>query len=493
MEYKSTRSKHAPVPSSEAIIRGIAGDGGLYIPCCIPSMSSIIDMLPGLEYKKLAAMILQKFLSDLSTKDIFRCVESAYDDKFDTPEIAPVVEAGGFNFLELYHGPTLAFKDMALSILPYLMKSSAEKQQMKNEIVILTATSGDTGKAALQGFSGVKGTRIIVFYPENGVSRIQKAQMVTQNGDNTFVAGVKGNFDDTQSAVKFLLTDETMGKKLKEHNYIFSSANSINIGRLIPQIVYYFYGYGKLLSKGKIKSGEKINIAVPTGNFGNILAAHYAKSMGLPVNKLICASNENNVLFDFFKLGTYNKNRPLIKTSSPSMDILVSSNLERLIYEVSEQNEELISSMMNNLNSNGVYNITEDMKDRLSGFYGGYAVESEAFKNIGQLYKETGYVMDTHTSVAYTVCKKYKDETGDSTSTLIASTASPFKFTRSVCRALNLPVEGKSDFELINTLSQNTNLPVPEALYDIDKKPIVHKTVIDKENIKSAVSNFLRI
>jgi threonine synthase len=493
MEYKSSRGSGTQVRSSEAIIRGIAGDGGLYVPTKLPSMNNIIDSLSDIDYKDMACMVLGEFLSDFSKEEIRHCADLAYDSKFDTPVIAPTVNAGDFSFLELFHGPTLAFKDMALSILPHLMKKAVQKQHMDSEVVILTATSGDTGKAALQGFAGVDGTKIIVFYPDGGVSEIQKAQMVTQEGKNTFAAGIKGNFDDTQSAVKALLTDEETRRKLEHRGFMFSSANSINVGRLIPQIVYYFYGYGRLLKQGRIRPGDKINISVPTGNFGNILSAHYARCMGLPVNKLICASNENNVLFDFLNSGTYDKNRPLKKTSSPSMDILVSSNLERLLYEISGQDEELISSLMHSLNSAGVYNITGEMRDRLSGFYGGYAVESEIFKSIGQLYKETGYVMDTHTSVAYTVSKKYISETGDNRPILIASTASPFKFTRSVCSALRIPTEGKSDFELINILSEKTELPVPDGLKGIDKRPVIHKTVIEKEDIKSTVLNFLGI
>lgn len=492
MEYKSTRHSGNFIRASEAIVKGIADDGGLYVPLNIPK-ADFIDNLDNLKYQELAFEVLKNFLSDFSEDEIKSCVDCAYDDKFETSDIVPVVNAGNVNFLELYHGPTLAFKDMALSILPHLMKVSAKNLNLKNDIVILTATSGDTGKAALNGFANVNGTKILVFYPSEGVSQIQKAQMVTQEGRNVFVSGINGNFDDAQRAVKSLLTDEVIKNELSSRNYVFSSANSINIGRLIPQIVYYFYGYGKLVSQGKIKKNDKINIAVPTGNFGNILAAYYAKKMGLPVNKFICASNVNKVLFDFFETGTYNRNRPLVKTASPSMDILVSSNLERLIYEISGRDENLTSKLMSNLNSDGKYSITDTMKNNLSDFYAGYAKENEVMQSIGSLYKESGYVIDTHTAVAYTVVKKYEEETKDNTPVLIASTASPFKFTRDVCCALGIPVNTDNDFELINKLSEYTKLKVPEPLKGISRKAVLHSSVIDKDNIKSTVLNFLGI
>ena len=492
MEYKSTRHSGNFIKASEAIVKGIADDGGLYVPLNIPE-ADFIDNLENLKYQELAFKILNKFLSDFSEDEIRSCVDHAYDDKFETLDIVPVANAGSAFFLELYHGPTLAFKDMALSILPHLMKVSAKNFALKSDIVILTATSGDTGKAALNGFANVEGTKILVFYPSEGVSQIQKAQMITQEGNNVFVSGINGNFDDAQRAVKSLLTDEVIKNKLSSRNYVFSSANSINIGRLIPQIVYYFYGYGKLIKNGAIKKNEKINIAVPTGNFGNILAAYYAKKMGLPVNKFICASNENKVLFDFFETGTYDRNRPLIKTASPSMDILVSSNLERLIYEISGRDENLTLKLMSNLNSDGKYSINDTMKNNLYDFYAGYAKENEIMKNIGSLYRESGYVIDTHTAVAYTVVKKYKEETGDNTPVLIASTASPFKFTRDVCSALGMPVNTDNDFELINKLSEYTKLKVPKSLTGISRKPVLHSSVIDKENIKSTVLNFLGI
>lgn len=492
MEYKSTRHSGNFIKASEAIVKGIADDGGLYVPLNIPE-ADFLDNLEKLSYQELAFQILKKFLTDFSEDEIKSCVECAYDDKFETPDITPVVDAGNVNFLELYHGPTLAFKDMALTILPHLMKVSAKNLNLKNDIVILTATSGDTGKAALNGFADVDGTKILVFYPSHGVSQIQKSQMVTQEGNNVFVSGINGNFDDAQRAVKSLLTDIDIKNKLRSKNYVFSSANSINIGRLIPQIVYYFYGYGKLIKNGKIKKNEKINIAVPTGNFGNILAAYYAKKMGLPVNKFICASNINKVLFDFFQTGTYDRNRPLIKTASPSMDILVSSNLERLIYEISGRDENTTSKLMLNLSSNGKYTITDTMKNNLNEFYAGYAKENEVIESIGNLYKESGYVMDTHTAVAYTVVKKYRDMTKDVTPVLIASTASPFKFTRDVCCAIGMTVNTDNDFELINRVAEYTKLKVPKALTGISSKAVRFNSVIDKENIKSTVLSFLGI
>lgn len=491
--FKSTRSKDEIVSSSTAIVKGIAPDGGLYVPTNIPSMADYIDKLPAMGYKDTAYAVLSNFFSDFEKDDLYGCIYSAYDSKFDIDEIAPVVSMGKFSFLELYHGPTLAFKDMALSILPHLMALSFKKLQMKGEIVILAATSGDTGKAALQGFANVPGTKIMVFYPHNGVSDIQKAQMVTQSGENVFVAGVKGNFDDTQNAVKSMLTDPELQSALKKRGYVFSSANSINIGRLIPQIVYYFYGYGSLIKKGVIKSGEKINIAVPTGNFGNILSAYYARTMGLPVNMLICASNENNVLSDFFNSGIYDRKRPLLKTSSPSMDILVSSNLERLVYEICDRDEAVTSDLMNRLNRDGEYEITEDMRDKLSMFYGNFSDESETYDAIREVYDSFDYVIDTHTAVAYGVYKKYSEKTGDRVHTMIASTASPFKFPRSVCSALGINAGSYSDFEFLKVLSDHTGIKIPAAVDGIDKKKVLHDTVLSKDSIKLLVEKFLRL
>ncbi len=407
--------------------------------------------------------------------------------------IAPLVEADGAYYLELFHGATIAFKDMALSILPHLLITSAKKNHVKNEIVILTATSGDTGKAALAGFADVEGTRIIVFYPKNGVSPIQEKQMVTQKGKNTFVVGITGNFDDAQTGVKNLFGDKELAKVMDTAGFQFSSANSINIGRLIPQVVYYVYAYGQLLKENKIEKGEKINIVVPTGNFGNILAAYFAKNMGVPIAKLICASNENKVLYDFFETGVYDRNRDFVLTSSPSMDILISSNLERLIYLSTGCDPDKNAAFMKSLSREGKYQITPDMKDNMTDFCGNFASEQETADTIKALYEKTGYVIDTHTAVAAAVLNKYRSATNDHTKVVVASTASPFKFTRSVMNAIDHKYDAMGDFELVDTLSKLANVKVPNAIEEIRTAPVLHDTVCEKEDMKSIVMKFLEI
>ncbi|RKD28856.1 threonine synthase [Thermohalobacter berrensis] len=491
MYYESTRGGVRKITSSEAIVKGIADDGGLYVPEIFPKLDIPLENLLNKDYRELALYILKKYLSDFNDNELIRCVNNAYDEKFQKKEIVPLVEKDNLHFLELYHGPTLAFKDMALSILPYFIKEAMRKLNINKEVVILTATSGDTGKAALEGFANVEGTKIIVFYPKDGVSKIQERQMITQKGKNTFVIGIEGNFDDAQRGVKEIFKDREFNKKLQENNYTFSSANSINIGRLIPQIVYYVYAYLKLLRDSKISKGEKINIVVPTGNFGNILAAFYAKNMGLPINKLICASNENNVLYDFFKTGVYNSNRKLILTSSPSMDILISSNLERLLFEISGRDAELIKDLMEKLKSEGEFKIPRKMKDKLKNFYGEYATEEETYRAIKEVYQLTGYVIDTHTAVAYSVYTKYKRNTLDNTKTVIASTASPFKFTRSVYEALNGDNNNFTDFQLIDKLSKYTNLKTPKAIEDIKNREVIHRRVCKKNEMKKVVEKIL--
>lgn len=491
IKYQSTRGEEVKITSSEAIIKGIASDGGLYIPTKFPVIELPLYELSKMSYKELALYIMKKYFTDFNDKELTECINSAYDKKFEVPEIAPLVEKQGVYFLELYHGPTLAFKDMALSILPQLLKTASKKLNITKEIIILTATSGDTGKAALEGFSNVEGVKVIVFYPKNGVSDIQKRQMITQNGFNTFVVGIEGNFDDAQNGVKELLNSKEFNRKLAENNYIFSSANSINIGRLIPQIVYYFYAYLKLLREGTLKKNEKINIVVPTGNFGNILAAFYAKKMGLPVNKLICASNENNILYDFINTGIYDIRREFKMTSSPSMDILISSNLERLLYELSGHDGKLIRSLMKEMKKEGRFKIAK--KNWLKDFYGGYAKEDEVDQIIKEVYDTDKYVIDTHTAVAYSVYKKYKENTRDNTKTIIVSTASPFKFTRSVYKALNESDDNLNDFDLINKLSDFTRLEVPKAIKDIEHREILHKDTCNKDEMKSIVKKILNI
>ena len=463
--YRSTRSADVKVTASQAILKGLAADGGLYVPESIPALDVSLEELAGMDYREVAYEVMKLFITDFTEEELKNCINKAYDSKFDTDEIAPLVNADGAYFLELFHGATIAFKDMALSILPHLLTTSARKNNIKNDIVILTATSGDTGKAALAGFADVKGTKIIVFYPKHGVSPIQEKQMVTQKGDNTYVVGIEGNFDDAQTGVKTMFGDSELAKELDANGFQFSSANSINIGRLVPQVVYYVYAYTRLLANNEIKNGDRINVVVPTGNFGNILAAYYAKNMGLPIAKLICASNENKVLFDFFKTGTYDRNREFVLTSSPSMDILISSNLERLIYRIAGDDANANKELMDSLKKDGRYTITDDMKAKLDDFYGNYASEAETAEVIKSIYYNTGYVIDTHTAVAASVYKKYVAETSDETKTVIASTASPFKFTRSVMDAIDKAKYDKmTDFELVDELSRIANVAVPQAI-----------------------------
>ena len=489
--YSSTRNGRIQVKASEAILKGLSDDGGLFVPDHIPVLEKSLKELSEMSYQEVAYEVMRLYLTDFTEEELKRCIADAYDSKFDTKEIAPLVHADGAYFLELFHGATIAFKDMALSILPHLMITAARKNKVKNEIVILTATSGDTGKAALAGFAGVKGTKIIVFYPKNGVSPIQERQMVTQKGENTYVVGIHGNFDDAQTGVKNIFANKELGERMDSQGYQFSSANSINIGRLVPQIVYYVYAYTRLLKEGKIKEGDKINAVVPTGNFGNILAAFYAKNMGLPVYRLICASNENKVLYDFFRTGIYDKNRKFVLTSSPPMDILISSNLERLVYRIAGNDPEKNTAFMKALNGEGRYEITEEMKERLEDFCGGYASEEETAATIRTLWKETGYVVDTHTAVAACVYHKYLEETGDRTPAVIASTASPFKFTRSVMNAIDEKYNAMTDFELVDELSRLAKVTVPFAIQEIRTAPIVHNHVCEKEKMQQTVEKIL--
>ena len=477
--YRSTRNANETATASQAILKGLANEGGLFVPDSIPALDVSLEDLAKMNYQQVAYEVMKLMFTDFTEAELKHCIDSAYDSKFDTPVIAPLVNKAGAYYLELFHGSTIAFKDMALSI--------------KNEIVILTATSGDTGKAALAGFADVPGTKIIVFYPKHGVSPIQEKQMVTQKGDNTFVVGITGNFDDAQTGVKKMFSDAELAKYMDEKGYQFSSANSINIGRLVPQMVYYVYAYTRLVADGTIKAGDKINVDVPTGNFGNILAAYYAKEMGLPIAKFICASNDNKVLFDFFQTGTYDRNREFILTTSPSMDILISSNLERLIYKIAGNDAEKNSELMKELTTDGVYTITDDMKAKLAEFYGGYATEAETAATIKKVYESDDYIIDTHTAVAATVYEKYVAETGDKTPTVIASTASPYKFTRSVMNAIDPEYDSKTDFELVDELEKLSGVKVPQAIEDIRSAKVLHDTVCDKEDMLAEVKGFLNI
>ncbi len=491
--YRSTRNADNRVTASQAVLKGLAEDGGLYVPEQLPKLDIPVESLAGMSYHETAYAVMKQFLTDYTEEELKYCINSAYDSKFDTEEIAPLVKADGTFYLELFHGATIAFKDMALSILPYLMTTAAKKNQEKNEIVILTATSGDTGKAALAGFADVPGTRIIVFYPKDGVSAVQEKQMVTQKGANTCVIGIRGNFDDAQSGVKKLFGDQALKEQLNESGFCFSSANSINIGRLVPQIVYYVYAYGRLLRSGEIKAGEPMNVVVPTGNFGNILAAFYAKNMGLPIGRLICASNENKVLFDFFQTGVYDRNREFILTSSPSMDILISSNLERLIYRIAGDDAAKNAALMKELAEKGCYTITDEMKEAMKDFAGGYADGAQTAEEIRRVYEKTGYVLDTHTAVAsyvYHTC--FAAECG-STPAVIASTASPYKFARSVMEAIDEKYSGMDDFALIDELNRISGVAVPKAIDEIRNAPVLHDKVIDVNEMETAVKAFLSI
>ncbi|MBR6228159.1 MAG: threonine synthase [Eubacterium sp.] len=490
IRYRSTRGGEQGVSASQAILKGLADDGGLFVPESLPEFSVPLGNLKSMSYQETAYEVMRLFFTDFTEEELKTCIRGAYDEKFDTEMIAPLVKKGDAYYLELFHGKTIAFKDMALSILPYLMTTSAKKNGVKNEIVILTATSGDTGKAALAGFADVPGTSIIVFYPKDGVSPIQEKQMVTEPGKNTMVVGALGNFDDCQTGVKKMFNNKDLAARMAEKGYQFSSANSINIGRLVPQIVYYVYAYGQLLKSGDLSEGETMDVVVPTGNFGNILAAYYAKQIGLPVGTLYCASNENKVLFDFFGSGTYDRKREFILTSSPSMDILISSNLERLIYRIAGDSTDKIANFMKQLSGDGEYTITNDMRQQLSAFVGGFATEEQTAGEIASVYKDTGYVLDPHTAVASYVCRE-KAKAGQ-VKTVVASTASPYKFTRSVMLAIDREkYESMGDFELVDELNRLSGVAIPQAIESIRTAPVVHDTVCEVDTMQKTVEKKL--
>lgn len=495
--YESTRGGKDSISSAEAIKRGISPNGGLYVPQQIKefNMKEINDLVDK-SYTQRAAFILKQFLDDYSDEELVDCVNKAYNaDKFSSSEIAPLKAINeSLCLLELWHGPTCAFKDMALQILPHFLVKAMKKTGEKSEVIILVATSGDTGKAALEGFADVDGTRIMVFYPEDGVSEVQKYQMITQTGKNVNVFGVKGNFDDTQSGVKKIFTDKELIDEMEERKLKFSSANSINWGRLVPQIVYYFSAYADLIKTNRINPGDKVNFVVPTGNFGNILAGFYAKCMGLPVNKFICASNDNNVLTDFIRTGSYDKRRKFVKTVSPSMDILISSNLERLLYELTGHDDQKVLDWMNQLNEFGHYEIGKNILSEIHKvFWAGWSNQDETLKTIECVYTDDKYVMDTHTAVAVDVYDKYVITTGDLTPSVVISTASPFKFNTSVCKALfgEKKIEGKSEFELLELLSKECDMPIPDGLKGLNEMSILHSTVCEKDDMKTVVKENL--
>ena len=485
-KFKSTRGSKQELTGAQAIIQGLSEDKGLFVPTQIPALPFHIEDMIGKTYQEVALAVIGAFFDDYTEEEMKHCINGAYDEKFEAEDIAPIVKAGDAYFLELYHGKTAAFKDMALSILPYLLTTAIKKENEEKKICILTATSGDTGKAALEGFADVPGTEIIVFFPNQGVSQVQERQMITQEGENTHVFAINGNFDDAQTGVKKIFNDSDFAEKLAASGCKLSSANSINIGRLVPQVAYYVYSYIKLVERGVIKNGEKMNIVVPTGNFGNILAGYYAKQMGIPVGKFICASNENKVLTDFINTGVYDIKRDFYLTNSPSMDILISSNLERLLYHLSGGNGEEIKNLMSQLDTEKAYKVSDKIKAGLGDFYGGYADVEQTNKTIGDMYTQHNYLMDTHTAVAYKVYEDYREATGDTTPTVIASTASAYKFAESVAKSIGLGEE-ENGFRYVEALAAKTGVRVPKGLKDLDKKEVRHTGVIDINQMKLTV------
>ena len=507
MRYHSTRNNKLSMTSMEVIKQGLSPEGGLFVPDRIPKVSreELKGMIP-VDYRQRAKKILSLYLTDYSQQQLTNCVESAYAaGQFSSSSIAQVTALEeGLHILELWHGPTCAFKDMALQILPYLMTTAMQSTDDKKEIIILTATSGDTGKAALEGFRDVPGTGILVFYPLDGVSSMQKLQMVTQEGSNVAVAAVNGNFDDAQTGVKRIFQDAQLAEQMEQRGFRFSSANSINWGRLVPQIVYYFSSYLDLVKQNRILLGQAMNIVVPTGNFGNILAAWYAKEMGLPINRLICASNDNKILTDFIHTGVYDKRREFIQTISPSMDILVSSNLERLLYELVGRDDIQLNSFMNQLSENGYYKIEDKALESLQSImWGGYANVKETMASIRETFHSTGYTMDPHTAVGKCVYDAYRKETGDGTVTLLVSTASPFKFPGDVLQALqscaantsglSKPSNGDHDeIKLLEQLAEAAGIAIPKPLQGLRDKKIRHTSECGREEMKNQVSAFVK-
>ncbi len=497
MRYISTRGQVAPVTSAEAIKLGIAPDGGLFVPWEGVNLSQDeFALMRSMSYQERAVAILEKFLTDFTVDELKAHVEAAYGPgKFDHPDVAPVrLIHDNVYALELWHGPTCAFKDMALQLLPHLLTASTRKTGEDAHIAVLVATSGDTGKAALEGFRDVPGTSIIVFYPAEGVSLVQERQMVTQEGGNVHVVAVEGNFDDAQNGVKNIFQDQGIKEVLEKRKIKFSSANSINWGRLVPQIVYYISAYLDLAKMNGVKTGQPVNVVVPTGNFGNILAAFYAKQMGLPVNKLICAANANNVLTDFIRTGVYDRNRPFMKTISPSMDILISSNLERLLWEIAGRDPEPVRGWMRQLQETGRYQVGFEVLKKIQGtFWSDWANDQETLATIRSTYDACGYLLDTHTAVAVKVYHRYRKETGDDTPTLIASTASPFKFAGSVAEAILGPdVASRHDeFSLLRLLAEKCGLAIPRGLQGLENKPVRHRLKVSPGEMASTVLKLL--
>ena len=492
--YHSTRNSEETATASEAILKGLTSDGGLFVPDSIPKLNVSLEDLTQMSYQEIAYAVMKEFLTDFTEEELKTCINNAYDSKFDTEEIAVTKKVDGAYYLELFHGATIAFKDMALSLLPHLMTLSLKQLKEDREVMILAATSGDTGKAALEGFKDVEGTCIKVFYPLDGVSAIQQQQMVSQEGKNVKVVGIHGNFDDAQTDVKRMFNDVDLREKLLAHHTQFSSDNSMNVGRLVPQVVYYVYAYAQLVKAGHIQNGDKVNFTVPTGNFGNILASYYAKQMGIPIGKFVCASNKNKVLFDFFETGKYDRNREFYVTTSSSMDILISSNLERMIYRIAGNDAKQCAKFMAALTKDGEYVITDAMKAELSEFFGAFGSEEETAVKIKEVYDKEGYVMDTHTAVAAVAYDKYKAATGDDkTPTVIASTASPYKFTRSVMDAIDPAYDAEDDFELVDELNKVSKTAIPKAIEEIRTAPVLHDTVCETAAMEDEVKKILGI
>lgn len=492
MQFFSTRGETAPVSAAQAISQGLAPDGGLFVPEFFPKWQMDWNEMAKLSYQALAEKIFALYLEDYTTEEIHEVVTNAYGDNFSCAEIAPLVGIGAQQYLlELWHGPTAAFKDMALQAMPHLMQKAIQKANNGEEVVILTATSGDTGKAALEGFKNVDGVKIIVFYPQTGVSEVQRLQMLTTDGNNTFVVGVDGNFDHCQKGVKEIFSDSAMGQALASENKKFSSANSINWGRLMPQIVYYFWSYGQLVKQGVLKAGEPMNVVVPTGNFGNILAAYYGMRMGLPVAKFICASNENKVLTDVINTGVYDKRREFYKTTSPSMDILVSSNFERFLFEMCGRNGKQIREWFHLLGTEGVFTVDDATKANWQKILvGGFADQKQINTVIAHTWQNANYVLDPHTAVGVKVCEDYQKATGDATPTVIASTASPFKFAEVVYAAIT-GEEEKDSIACLDKLAAKTGWQIPVGLQGLTQKPILHHHNIAKEAMADIVKEIV--
>lgn len=496
MQYISTRDNNIRVSAAQAIAQGISRESGLFVPEALPKLSrGRLERLVGCSYIERACDILGDFLTDFTPEEIRACADGAYSSGFASNKIAPVVKLTDDTYmLELWHGPTCAFKDMALQLLPHLLTRSAKKTAGDMEIDILVATSGDTGKAALEGFRDVPGTRILVFYPQDGVSEVQKLQMATQEGANIGVCGVYGNFDDTQTAVKQIFTDPATREKLAAKNAMFSSANSINWGRLVPQIVYYVSAYCDLVQSGEVKMGDAVNVAVPTGNFGNILAAYYAKHMGLPVAKLICASNINNVLTDFIRTGVYDRRRDFHMTASPSMDILISSNLERLLYALYDGDDQAVSGLMRQLSQAGSYTVSDAVRSALQAeFYGGFCDEEATKAMIRDVWTNFEYLSDTHTAVAIAVREQYIRETGDRTKTIIASTANPYKFTGSILQALRGARSSEDEFAQAQMLAKLTRTEIPPQIAALQTKAVRFADSCEKDGMAAWVNTALGI